>query len=109
MKRLIDFDSLSGVQTWHEYDATEDRTIITETQDVEPLLEMNKAQYNDESFKRRGMKNEMLKVASVPVTVLMEWKTKHGVDAWDKNHTAKIMKLLNDPEYRYLRTASGKF
>jgi len=108
-KRLVDFDQFSGIETWHEYDAVENKTIITETQDVGSLLKQNKAEYNDEEMKRRGMENEMLKVASVPLTVLMEWKTKHGVDAWDKNHTKKIMKLLNDPEYRYLRTASGRY
>lgn len=108
-KRLIDFDQFSGIETWHEYDAVENKTVITETQDVEALLKQNRAEYNDADMKRRGMENEMLKVASVPLTVLMEWKTKHGVDAWNKDHTKKIMKLLNDPEYRYLRTASGRY
>lgn len=109
MKRLIDIDPLSGSKVFHEYDHMEKRTIITEEHDVEPLLKLNKAQYNDEGFKKKGMKAEFLKVASIPPSIQMKWKQEHGVDIYNKDHTKAIMKLLNDPEYRYLRSASGKY
>lgn len=42
-------------------------------------------------------------VASIPVGIMYEWLVKHGVDAWNPHHADAVKKLLNDPEYRYLK------
>ena len=43
MKRLIDYDSDTKTAVWHDYDHLTKETTIAEIQDVESLLESNKA------------------------------------------------------------------
>ena len=46
MKRLLDYDADTGIQTWHDYDHHTKETVIAEVQDVAPVLEANKAARN---------------------------------------------------------------
>jgi hypothetical protein len=73
-------------------------------QDVEKILDLNKAK------QRAGrdyyaQDKEMWRVASIPITIQMEWMTKHGVDIHNDDHWPRVQRLLNDPDYRYLKTA----
>lgn len=78
--------------------------VICSTQDVEPYLDDNKRALND--FQRR--RNEtMRKVASIPVNVAYQW-LKEGINVWNKEDHPKIQRMLNSPEYAYLRTSPGK-
>jgi hypothetical protein len=43
MKRLLDYDPATGLKTFHDYDEAEDKTFISYEQDVEPILDRNKA------------------------------------------------------------------
>ena len=99
MPELFSVDPLTGMQTHIEYDGEADRYRFTYTQDVNPLLDANKAAQT-EDFDRRA---DMWHVASIPPIIQMEWLTKHGVNLWDKNHKAGVRRLLNSPDYRYLK------
>ena len=46
----------------------------------------------------------MRKVASIPLIIIEKWKRELGVDIMNKDHMPKVKQLLNDPQYRYLRT-----
>ena len=107
-KRLISFDALTGIGTYHDYDAQTDETRIIHVGDSEPYLEQNKRQANDADYTRQGMKNEWWKYASIPPAVQVKWLIEKGVDVYNKDHGQRIMALINDPEYRYLKT-TGKF
>jgi len=48
---------------------------------------------------------DMWKAASIPMNVQMIWLTKYGVDAFNDDHQPAVRKLLNDPEWKYLKTA----
>ncbi len=116
MKRLLDYDHLSGVKTWHEYDDLTKETIISQEQDVGPILERNKKLQNIgadggglNQYARQGIKNDFVHVGTIPVGVQLKWRKEHGVDIYNPNHTKAIMKLMNDPDYRYLRTATGRY
>ena len=50
----------------------------------------------------------MRKVASIPLIIIEKWKRELGVDIYNKNDWPKIKQLLNDPEYRFLRTHESK-
>jgi hypothetical protein len=88
-KRLIDYDPLSRTGVYHSYDDQTKETVIEEIQDVSHFLEVNRNTQNHDvggggglnEYSRKGIKNG--------------W--------W---HVAK--KLLNDPEWRYLRTGTGR-
>lgn len=108
-KRLQDFDALTGISTFHEYNHLTKVTTITTTADVEPVLEQNKEEYKDEDQKAAGMKSGLLKIASIPMALIHKWKVEEGIDVFNKNHAEAVKRKLNDPAYLYLRTASGRY
>jgi hypothetical protein len=73
--------------------------------DVGANIEANKAQFNDPG---KGIGGLGRKVAHIPNAVAMIWLTRYGIDVWKKDHAPAVRKLLNDPEWRHLRTAPGR-
>lgn len=99
MKRLMDIDPLTGLMTWHDYDEATDTTIMSYEQDVAPILEQNKAAANAAS----GPMGDMAHVASIPASVIMKWRIEKGVDVYNPDHKKAVQRLLDDPEWRYLK------
>ncbi|MGJ3630228.1 hypothetical protein AB5I41_31530 [Sphingomonas sp. MMS24-JH45] len=83
------FEQRRGWGTWN----------LRYEQDVSPILDRNKAAQAD-SWDRR---EETRHAAHIPAVVLMEWKNKHGVEHGTLDHKAGVRRLLDDPDYRYLR------
>ena len=106
--RLLDYDPLTGVSTYHDYDPLTDTTTIYTSQDVAPALEWNKALFKEDGASARGKKIGWWHVASIPIGVQEKWLREYGVNIWDKDHLPRVKRLLNDPEWRYLRTAAGR-
>ena len=91
-----------------QYDHTDDKGVIHSVQDVEPLLDLNKKEATGDSMYGTGRgPMGMRKVASIPLVIIEKWKAELGVDAMNKDHMPKVKQLLNDPEYRFLRTGGG--
>ena len=115
-KRLIEHDPLTKTSIYHSYDDLTKETVIEEIQDVSHFLEVNKNTQNHDvggggglnEYSRKGIKKSWWHVASIPNSVIMKWKRDFGVDVFNKDHTKAIKKLLNDPEWRYLRTGTGR-
>ena len=108
MKRVLDYDPITGVTTWHEYDHLTRQTTIAETQDVSAAIEYSRNKANDEDASRKGRKAEWWHVATIPIGVQYKWLREHGVNIYDPSHSQRVTKLLNDSDWRYLRTANGK-
>lgn len=106
-KRLLSTDPVTGLMTWHSYDSQTDTTIISYSADSKPILERNKAQANNTDFSKHGIKQEFWKYAEIPVEVQLDWLINKGVDVYNKDHTKKAFQLVNDPDYKYLKTTSG--
>lgn len=104
MKRLVDVDSLTGIETWHDYDHDAKKTYITQVQDIQPILERNKALALDDRYKKQGIKNDWYHFATIPTTLIVEFKTKYGLDVFNDDDLPKIEKLLQSSEYAYFRT-----
>jgi hypothetical protein len=101
-KRFFDHCPMTGVTEW--YEETDAGFNLHYEQDCEPIVEMNKAKQSaGRAYYAKD--NEMWKVASIPITVQYQWLTKHGVDIMNKDHWPGVKRLLNDPEWRYLKTA----
>ena len=99
---LIDADPATGLRKWLGYEAEGDQVLVAYDQDravTDAIVDANKTA-QAESFDRRS---DFWHAAHIPVGVMYEWKVRHGVDAWDPNHRPGVMRLLNDPDYRYLR------
>ena len=107
MKRLLDYDPISGVSCYYEH--TADNVVLTHEQDVrliQSILDQNKRDANNESKTKKGIKEDWWKYASIPAIVEIEWLQKYGVNLNDPAHKSKIFKLLNHPDYRYLKTTT---
>lgn len=105
MKRILTIPKDLGIEeVW--YDEDEDTMVLNHTQDVEPLLDANKAEYCTDQRYQSEVAN---KVASLPMSVVLKWK-REGLDIFqnDPETKRKIAQKLNSNEYRYLRTRPGK-
>lgn len=98
MRRLLDVDPLTGLQTWHSYDAANDTTVLTYEQDAEPLLDACK---RDSNHADRKM-GDMVHAASVPPSVQLKWYVEHGVDMFNPDHRGRVRQLL-DGDYKHLK------
>lgn len=88
------------VEKWHYDDATDTATIET-VQDVEGVLELNRAEYNA-TDERARYKDGAHRVACIPMVVLQDLR-KRGI----ADDPARMRAWLNDPENRYFRTRPG--
>jgi hypothetical protein len=76
--------------------------INTRSPDLTKLLDSNKRLQQED----HSIKDEFRLSARIPVAIYHEWKSKFGVDLYNKNHKDAVRKLLNSPDYRYLKTTS---
>lgn len=106
-RQLIGSDSLTGVDTFHEYDELTNETRIIHIGDTDPVIELNKARANDPEYTKKGIKQEFWLYASIPAIIQTKWLIEHGVDVWNKDHAQAVGKLLEDPQYKYLKCTTG--
>ena len=91
-------------ETYYWDEATQTSTIKT-TWDVGDILDQNKRRANSSVDSRFG--GEMLHhVAEIPMGVIMKLKSEHNIDVFDTtpDTTKRLLKLLDDPEWRYLKS-----
>lgn len=89
--------------------------IVEQKQDVEPILEANKRQFNesptanDARIDRKWRDQEWRHVARIPMMWLLKVRNEEGLDFLNPEHMKEITKrYLNDSEYKAFRTAPGK-
>lgn len=93
------------IKTKLKYDHETDSIVSNRVQDVQPILELNKKEaLGDSIYGPANPASGMRKVASIPLVVIEKWKRELGVDVFNKDHMPKVKQLLNDPEYKWLRT-----
>lgn len=104
MAEILDYNPLTGERVLFDYEASADRMILKHEQDVDTILELNKVQAMDTDQQRKQIKKDLVRYARIPNTVIIKWKQELGVDLFNPNHKAKVFQLLNDPEWKYLKT-----
>lgn len=102
-KRVLDYNPITGETVFFEYDHLESKVTLTHEQDVSPIIERNKALHGHQDWKKAARKDDLVKYASVPNTVIIKWKQELGVDLFNPDDRKKVFKLLNSPEYAYLK------
>lgn len=102
MKRLIDRDLETGIETNFHWDDAEGTFTISSKQDVTGIVDTNKSSFSgiDE---RANWKGEWHHVASIPLTVYYELKRQGILD-----DQAAMKRWLNDRDNRYFRVRPGK-
>ena len=92
---------ISNNQIFH-YDNPTGQFAIEHIEDIQPLIDSNKRLQQEDHL----MKDEFRLSARIPVTVVYEWKNKFGVDVFNNNHKDAVRRLLNSPDYKYLKTTN---
>lgn len=104
MKLELDRNPLTGEVCYMQVEG--DTFRIINTQDVTPIIDANKRAQNAPELTRKGIKKDMIHYASIPNTVILKWRQELGVDVFNHDHRKKVFSLLNDPEYKYLKTTT---
>lgn len=106
LRPLIGPEFAGDVAHWWE-DNHDGTATIHSTQDLAPLLDRNKAQQS--AGDGYSPSRELRRVASIPAGVRLKIMTEQGWDPWRPDlYPEKMVRLLNDPEWRHLRTAPGQ-
>lgn len=103
-RRLFDHDPDTGTTTWFE-DTDEGFNLITE-QDLAPILDRNKSLAADKSHWKAG--GDWRLEASIPSIILLKWATEDGIPpdmVFSDEYAKKLVRRLNDPDYRHFKTA----
>jgi len=106
-KRLLGYDPLTKVKTYHYYDEVNDLTHIESVQDITPIIELNKKLHNTD-FQRKGIKDCWMHGAHIPAIIQEKWLREFGIDILNKDHMPAVLKKLNDPDWKYLKSGSCK-
>lgn len=101
MAAFVDYDPLRGVETWADGDES-NRLQVHYRQDVEPVLDLTRAERNDGLSDKRWRKSGMALYARIPPVTILELKHKYGVDIFKKDDLPRAMRLINQ-EYPYLK------
>lgn len=88
-----------GVTTSYVFDDDGNLTVNT-AQDVEAVLEANKAQSNEITNKS----DDMWHAARIPTVVQLKWLLEEGLDIYNPEHAKRVAAKLNSNEWRHLRT-----
>ena len=99
--KLIDYDPFYGISTYYKREG--DTGILTEVQDIEPFLEVNKriADAHDK-------KSNFWYVGDVPLTICHQWANECGKKMFTKEWQEYAKKQLNHSDYRKFNQAKIK-
>ena len=102
--RLLDFDPASGLAQWWLEDG-EGNWAQKSCQRVDALLDLNRdAANNCDPY---NAARDVRMVARIPLIVIAKWRNELGIDYWNPDHQDKVDALLNDADWRWLRTDGG--
>ena len=100
-QRLLGFDPATGLAQWWLEDG-EGNWAQKSSQVATPILDLNKeAQNHCDPY--NGARDVRM-VARIPLIVIAKWRNELGVDYWNPDHQVKVDALLNDADWRWLRT-----
>lgn len=104
-KRLFDYDPMTGIVEWFDYDESDDTFTIRMDQDLEQIVEANKTQFNTFSSGRDKWGEDFDRkthVARIPMVVYQQWMIDGKL-----TDQAFLRKWLNDPSNAAFRTRPG--
>ena len=106
--KSLGIDELTGLETIHHYDPMTDMTHIEYRQDLQCLVDMNKNLHNTD-YQKKGIKKSWMHAATIPPVIQIKWMKEYGIkDIYDPEYLPLVKRLLNSPDYRYLKTGALK-
>lgn len=104
MPILFDYDDMTGVKTYFDYDPIKDQALLTYEQDVSGFLDRMNEIRNNPDISAKGIKEDWWHYCSIPPVIEMELMKK-GLYLHDKNHMKSILKEINS-NYPYLKSTT---
>ena len=92
MKKL-DYDPYTGITTHHDF--KDGKNIIWETQDVDPIVDLNK-----EQAKLFDKKRSWWHVGTIPNILIAQWSKECGHPPYSREWNDYALKQLDSSEYR---------
>lgn len=109
MSRLFDYDPGSGMETRFHYDKPTGNVILEYRQHgLDKIVDRAKKLKSNTARQARQKKEGMMHVGTIPNWLAMKWLNEEGWDCFDKNNMKRVLKKLQDPEYRWLKTFDGR-
>jgi hypothetical protein len=106
--RSLGKDPLTGLETIHHYDEVTHETHIEYKQDIGAIIERNKSLHNTE-HQKIGCKQEWMHAACIPEVIQIKWMKEFGIkDICSEESWPVVRRLLNSPDYKYLKTGNMK-
>ena len=96
---LIDCDPRRGIRKYVAMGDTPDSVLVRTEIEDSLIVQQNRIMQN-EDFDRRA---DLWHAASIPTSVMYEWLTRYGVNAWNPAHADGVRKLLNSSDYRWCK------
>lgn len=106
-KRLLSYDPLTGLYTYHSYDELTDQTIISYEADSSPVLEANQKEANDSESSKQGIKDGFWHYACIPVELQIQWLINEGIDVYRKEDWDRVWAKINDSDFKKVKTTYG--
>ena len=103
--RLLDDDPVKT--EWFAHDAASGESAVkTVYKDTTAVLDANKAVQGTDVAK--GHAGEWWHVARIPPAVIHKWLIEDRLNVFDRADGPRLMKKLDDPEWRHLRVNTGR-
>lgn len=102
---------ITGAQEDYYWDDVEQKLVQRTRTDVTDVLEANKRKANETIDGRKfGTGHMMHHVAEIPLSVVTKWKRELGVDVFSNDpwHKKRVKQLLNDPDWRFLKSTGAR-
>jgi hypothetical protein len=103
--RKFDYNPTTGLITTTAFE--DGRHVIKYEQDCEPFWQENARFRANTDLWAKGKKDGMAHVAFIPDVVILDMKTRFGVNFYDKADDKKVLKLL-ETEYAKCKTTDKK-
>ncbi len=105
-KKAVMWDQISQIREVLHVDENSNQVVVERVQDIEPILDYNKAMRNHELV--GSHKSEVMNhVARIPLLIVEKWKNE-GVIDWFNSTDAERRRVLNDPANAMFRTRASK-
>ncbi len=101
MSKFLDFNHQRGTWYEYEYDAQEDKGIVSIKQDVQPILDLAKEERNSGINDKVG---DFALYARIPAHVEVALRQR-GINMYDQRQTKELLKVINQ-EYPLLKTSN---
>lgn len=105
MKKVLSHNPETGMDVIYHDDG--ETVGIEHKQDISSFLDFNRAAQNEHrSYTEKGI--DQYHIAHIPALVVVKLRDELGLDVFNPDHRDDVFKkVINNPDYAYLRTTTG--